>query len=907
MKNWLSSLPIRGKLMLLAGLATSTALIIAAGIIAVSDYGAGRRAMLHRLQTQANVIALGSAAAVAFEDAGAASRALDALAADPAVFEASVFTDDGLQLAHRQYGNAPPEGARARALSPAVETVEIESAIVLGQRIGTLKLRARTDELTTDLARNAFALAGALGVALLVSFFATLTLQRFISDRVRGLADMAKTVTRARDYSLRMPAGGRDEVGQLITSFNSMLDQIESQTRRLQSYQNELENKVVQRTQQLEIALDDARSATQAKSEFLANMSHEIRTPMNGVIGMLELLEEARLDPRYRAMLDTARHSADALLTLINNLLDFSKIEAGHLTLEQIDVALPTLVEETATLFAHAARRKSVAVTTLVDPALPRIICGDPTRLRQILSNLIGNAVKFTESGDVSIEVKEAGPRTQGAVRKLEIAVQDSGIGMAPEALTRIFESFTQADSSTTRRYGGTGLGLAITRRLIEAMGGDIAVTSTVGIGSTFTVTLPLVASQTVTPARTSDLRGLRALILDRSATNRRVLQTYLGAAGVRHSVAESAEEAIDLVAAEKIDVLVLESGLPEEGSGRLIDTLRLMPGLATLSCVLIGAAGEAPPTVRRDGVEWLMRPVRELELLDAIASLTDRGRAASEAMVSAVLRAQSYPGSRVLLVEDNRVNQDVAMKLMETFGIRPTLCVNGLEAVTALASSRFDLVLMDCQMPVMDGFEATRAIREREARAKGMRTPIVALTANAMPGDRERCLAAGMDDYLAKPFKRESLGATLARWLAPDGLAATLPASSLATAPPAGTHVLNGDALKQLREVFDGDISGVVGAWLSDAQTQMNAMERALERQSCAELGLAAHSLKSTSRSLGADAVAALCAELETMARNEDCGPRAKSLLHTLREQFAVAAVALNAEREVPERIPAA
>ena len=471
MREWLASLPIRGKLLLLAGLATSTALIIAVSIIAITDYGAGRRALLHRLQTQADVVALGSAAAVAFEDDAAAGRALDALEADPAVFEASVYTNGGWQVAHREFSKTRAS-IRQSVLSPASETVEIESAIVLGQRIGTLKLRARTDELATDLARNGYALIGALVMGLAFSFIATLRLQGFIADRLRGLADMAKTVTRARDYSLRMPDGGGDEVGQLISSFNSMLDQIEGQTKRLHDSQNELENKVVQRTEQLELALDEAHSATRAKSDFLANMSHEIRTPMNGVIGMLELLQDARLDPQYRTMLETARNSADALLRLINDVLDFSKIEAGRLTLEQNDVTLPTLIEETATRFAHAARRKGVEVATLIDPALPRVVRGDPTRLRQVLSNLIGNAVKFTEDGEVVIEA------TAARAGEIEIAVRDSGIGIAPDALTRIFESFTQADSSTTRRYGGTGLGLAITRRLVEAMGGDIRVTS---------------------------------------------------------------------------------------------------------------------------------------------------------------------------------------------------------------------------------------------------------------------------------------------------------------------------------------------------------------------------------------------------------------------------------------------
>ena len=922
MKAWVASLPIRGKLLLLAGLASATALLIAASIIAVMDYRAGLTSLLRRLQTQADVVALGSTAAVAFEDEAAAGRALYALAADPAVLQAEILDAKGRRLAWRVFDKKAPEHG---LLTPDPATVEIESAIVLGQRIGTLRLHAHTTELAADLARDGYVLLGALIVALGVSFVATLKLQGFISDRVRGLADMARAVARARDYSLRMSSEGGDEVAQLIASFNAMLQEIEHQTRQLQEHQNELEHKVAQRTGQLELALDDARSATRAKSDFLANMSHEIRTPMNGVIGMLDLLQDVQLEPSYRTMLDTARNSADALLRLINDILDFSKIEAGRLTLEQIDVEPAGLIEEMGTLFGRAARLKGVNLACLVEPAVPYVIRSDPTRLRQILSNLVGNAVKFTERGEVQLTARVREPAEGESGRRLEIAVSDSGIGMPPEALTRIFESFTQADSSTTRRYGGTGLGLAITRRLVAAMDGDITVTSTVDVGSTFLVSLPLVASSTPATAHAPDLRGLRALIVERSATNRRVLQIYLGAAGLRHSSAASPEDAIDLAAAEELDVLILEAGLPDETSERLLEALRLMPGLALLNCVMIGSAGDRPVAVDRGGVEWLVRPVRRQELLEAVAVLAGRGKPVSPAVAHAILRAQSYPTARVLLVEDNRVNQDVAQRILETFGIRATVCQNGEEAVAQLARSRFDVVLMDCQMPVMDGFQATAAIRQREATEPGMHTPIIAVTANAMPGDRERCLSAGMDDYLTKPFKRESLGTTLARWLAPGATGAGLgdpeanrvleTASSVRTGSggtDTGRHAgkgqtLSEDALNQLRDVFDGDVSGVVAAYLVDARTQISAMASAVERSSCVELGRAAHSLKSTSRSVGAEIVANLAAELEVMARYEGCSARAVPLLHELRDQFAAAEVALNAVQHIRARMPAA
>jgi signal transduction histidine kinase len=445
MSAWLQRLPMKSKLMLLAGVVTAFALLISGTLLVSYAYSSGKKALSYRLQTQASNAALSSAAALTFEDSEAALKSLQALAADSAILGAEIVRADGSVFTSHLFSKRSLADLR---MNPHV--VRVTADIELEGRIGTVYIWADDAELQWMLLKQLAVLLATTLTTLAVALLAAARLQRFISGPIVQLAYTALSVSVSRDYSLRANYGGSDEVGQLVYSFNEMLAQIESQSAELQAHKAHLEGMVEARTAALASALKDARAAAQAKAEFLANMSHEIRTPMNGVIGMLDLMDAQSLDQQRRTMLETARNSAEALLGVINDVLDFSKIEAGKLALEQIDVELRPLAEEIATLFSRQANDKDVEITCLVEGDVPPMVRADPTRLRQVLANLLGNAIKFTKNGEVGIVVRCLRSDTHDAL--IEFTVNDTGIGMTDATIASLFQSFTQADSSTTRQ-----------------------------------------------------------------------------------------------------------------------------------------------------------------------------------------------------------------------------------------------------------------------------------------------------------------------------------------------------------------------------------------------------------------------------------------------------------------------
>lgn len=900
------NLPIKRKLRYAMLITAYAVLLVTLSIQTVSDLLKSRSSMVTNLESLGEVIGANAEAALMFEDAASAEKLLKGFNSTPDIQSAYLLNDIGERVAayHRNAKQAwtiDLEELDKPVTIFSNTRLHLYRPIFMDQQfIGAIYIQSDLTQLYVQLTQNLLLALLAALISVALAALLSSRLQRLLARPITHLAKTITDITENQQYDRHVRKYDNDEIGQLYDCFNEMLMQIKERDQQLQQNQENLEAAVTERTQELDVANEElkenitelheakeaALDAAKAKSSFLANMSHEIRTPMNGVLGMLELLRDTDMSKTQRDFLDTAYSSADALLEIINDILDFSKIEAGKMEIESIDMNIGEIVEDVCALLASKTREKKLELNCFIDVDVPKIIKGDPVRLRQVLTNLLGNAVKFTNEGEVIVRVNFLS-KTENHVQ-IEISVEDTGIGIPEHIIPNLFSAFTQADGSTTRKFGGTGLGLTISRQLVQLMNSDISVTSAEGLGSTFSFILDTEISKTQYVEQTThthSLEGIKALIVDDNATNREILRHYLPAWGISYDEAESAKEALTKLYAasqseEPFNLAYLDMDMPEMDGLALSNEIENDETLKSIKRIMLSSAGFITRAQQKEvGLSTcLSKPFRQSRLLDATMQVIHQGQIVAENTETATTTEYSLfsENIRLLLVEDNIINQKVAISMLNKTGLRSIdIAEDGKQAVSMVQAKPYDLVLMDCQMPVMSGYEATGMIRKWEMTQHLPRLPIVAMTANAMTGDREKCLAAGMDDYLSKPIKTEKLKEKLEHWLIGDSYDQFADDSDdsedneIPGIKESEQILIDKTIFNTLKELMEDDFQDLIESYKEDAQKLLQDLKASSVEADLNVMVRAAHTLKSSSNNIGATTLADVALDIETLGKD--------------------------------------
>jgi signal transduction histidine kinase/CheY-like chemotaxis protein/HPt (histidine-containing phosphotransfer) domain-containing protein len=879
---------------------SSLAVLIAAMVGVWQQYEAAHQQVNRQLHILAQATAFNVASTIMFYNEKEAKEALDVLQVDPEVVAARLILPNQQLVA---------EYKRSQLGSAIVDQQIAVDVVWKNETVGKLVMDVDLSALRQQLQRQIIV---ALITAFIALAFAGIFAYRFthiITRPLRLLSELAQSVGEKGDYSMRAErTSDRDEVGLLTHRFNAMLDRIEGQDSELRKQQELLEQRVEERTYQLRQETERAEAASRAKSEFLAVMSHEIRTPLNGILGMTNMLIDSPLDAKQKRFARVARSSGEDLLSIINDILDFSKIEAGRLELEPRPFQLNGLLEDLAERYAPIAQGKGLELLCNT-PIPPLSVEGDSSRLAQVLTNLLSNAIKFTAAGEVMLSVERV-EESEDRVT-LHFAVKDTGIGITPDQKVKLFNAFTQADTSMTRKYGGTGLGLAISQRLIKLMGGEISIESTFGQGSYFhfSLSLPKVADLR-NYQLASGFENLRILVVDDNQTNLEILDYWLTSWGGQPVLAESAPEALKLLqeaaaAEQPFQLLLTDWMMPDMDGGALIEAVHLDPRLSEISIVVLSSAGMAASPEIAARTTYLLKPVRQSELHNLIARIVAGDIIKNHHGVLTPATPEQAPAQnwlpklkgRILLAEDNLVNQEVAMAMLQRIGLCAKIAGNGLDATKLIEDESFDLVLMDCHMPIMDGFEATHTIRMREMSLALPKLPIIALTANAIMGDREHCLAKGMDDYLSKPFTLEQLHKVLSQWLP---LREQHDQDEHVGADQTAVKInIDRKVLTQLKNLKAGLLVRIIDLYIESSPQLLLDMEQAVAQQDTNSLYKVAHSLKNSSANLGITDLTNLCRELEIKGREGDLAASVILVADIKRLYSSVAAALLAIKNE--------